>query len=100
LRNLFSQIILSYAVDFFIVSYGHTETIIKEDESLIDGYICSSCENENFYSANKYQNNYFWYASIQTLFEEKYLLSIKPTINYEDKNKVLKANKIVQSKYK
>jgi hypothetical protein len=46
-------------VDCFIGSYGHTETIIKEDESLIDGYICSSYENENFYSANKYQNNYF-----------------------------------------
>lgn len=91
LRNLFSQIILPYDVDSYVCSCGHIETIIKDQNSTLDKYVCSSCENENFYDANKYLNNYFWYDKIDKLLNEEYIFSLEPNITYDDKTKILKS---------
>lgn len=91
LRNLFSQIILPYKVDFYICSCGHIETIIKDQNSITDEYTCSNCENKEFLDANKYQNNYFWYDKIQKILNEEYIFSLSPITIYDDKNKILKA---------
>ena len=91
LRNLFSQIILPYDVDSYICSCGHIETIIKDQNSILDKYICSSCENDNFYDANKYLNNYFWYDKIDELLNEEYILSLELNTMYDDKTKILKS---------
>jgi hypothetical protein len=91
LRNLFSQIILPYDVDSYICRCGHIETIIKDQNSILDKYVCSSCENENFYDANKYLNNYFWYDKIDELLNEEYIFSLEPNTTYDDKTKILKS---------
>ena len=91
LRNLFSQVILPYDVDTYVCSCGHIETIIKDQNSITDKYICSSCENENFYDANKYLNNYFWYDKIDELLNEEYIFSLEPNTTYDDKTKILKS---------
>lgn len=66
------------------------ETIIKDQNSIPDKYICSHCENKEFLDANKYQNNYFWYDKIQEILNEEYFFSLSPTTIYDDKNKILK----------
>lgn len=92
LRSLFSQVILPYDVDSYICNCGHIETIIKNQNSTLDKYICSSCENEKFYDANKYLNNYFWYDSIYSLFEdEEFIFSLQPITTYDSESKILKA---------
>ena len=92
MRSLFSHVILPYDVDSYICSCGHLGTIIKNNETLMDKYICPSCENEKFYDANKYQNNYFWYDSIYNLFEEEeFIFSLQPITTYDSENKILKA---------
>ena len=91
LRSLFSHVILPYNVDSYICNCGHIETIIKDQNSIADKYICSSCENENFYDANKYQNNYFWYDSIKNLFDEEFIFSLQPITTYDNETKILKS---------
>jgi len=88
---LFSQIILPYDVDSYVCSCGHIEIIIKDPNSILDKYVCLSCENENFYDANKYLNNYFWYDKIDELLNEEYIFSLEPNTTYDDKTKILKS---------
>ena len=57
----------------------------------LDKYICSSCQNEEFYDANKYKNNSSWYEPITNLLNEDYISSLNPIVKYDEKNKILKA---------
>lgn len=91
LRNLFSLINLPYKVNSYICSCGYMETIINDEDYDLDKYICSSCQNEEFYDANKYKNNSSWYEPITNLLNEDYISSLNPIVKYDDKNKILKA---------
>lgn len=91
LRNLFSEITLPYKVVSYICMCGYNQTSINYYESMLDKYICPNCENEEFYDANKYGNNSFWYEPITNLLNEDYISSLYPIVKYDEKNKILKA---------
>lgn len=93
IRNLFFDIdVLPYEVDCYFCSCGNKDIIIKNQNSDIDKYKCSICDNEDFYDSDKYLNNYTWYEPISTLFDEEYLSLLEPKITFDQENKILKAN--------
>ncbi|QKJ26121.1 hypothetical protein ACBT_0136 [Aliarcobacter cibarius] len=89
-RNLFSQIELPYEIDCYVCSCGHNEIIIKEQKGILD-YICLHCENEFFCNANFYNNNHSWYEPIYELFDEDFILYLKPNVYYDENNKIIRA---------
>jgi len=91
IRNLFSDIIiLPYEVDLYFCECGNKEVILKNVNTVLDEYVCEKCDNKTFLETSKYLNNHIWYESISTLLDEDYLISMKPTINFDYKNRILK----------
>lgn len=89
INTLFKNQTLPYEVDCFICLCGKFEFIIKETIKTLDNYICEECGNELFLDANKYNNNYLWYEDIEDLFNEDFLLSLAPYIEYNEEKKEL-----------
>lgn len=44
----------------------------------------------NFCDANFYNNNHSWYEPIYELFDEDFILYLKPNIYYDENNKIIK----------
>ena len=52
-------------------------------------FICPRCENSDFLDSGEFRGYSAWYTNIEHLFSEEFLLSLEPTIDFNEDKKTL-----------